>query len=404
MKKYAKRLAAVAVAVTIVSGGSMAFAYWTSTGTGTGSAAAGTATNVAIAETTSSHLYNSVISPLPDNIPSLGVEAYYFSQMGNNVHLASPTQPLNNVVVTMSSWACQSGSWTNTPSPCLTTPGATYAVPITFNIYSVSGSTVGSLITSATQTVNIPFRPSSNCPTDATAWQDPVSKGCFHGLATNITLNQFSPLSVVLPNQVVYGISYNTDNNGPAPLHGTNSPADSLNIAMSTEPANVTVGSDHDPGKLFLNSALTSSQVTCSPAVVGAFKEYDVLTTGGSCGLGTTNNIPAVQLNQSPALLYPGGPARAVDFTVTNPGSGAENVTSVTFAVSTITNQHASAGPACDPSWFTLVQPTSPSNVSIPGGQTMDFGPSGGSIALVNEPLNQDACQGATVNLTFAST
>ena len=73
----------------------------------------------------------------------------------------------------MSSWACQAGGWNGSPSPCATTPGATFSVPITLNIFGVGPatsngpSTVGSLLATDTQTFNIPYRPSADpidCP------------------------------------------------------------------------------------------------------------------------------------------------------------------------------------------------------------------------------------------------
>ena len=56
---------------------------------------------------------------------------------------------------------------------------------------------------------------------------------------------------------------------------------------------------------------------------------------------------------------------------------------------------------SCPASWFTQIQPSSPASVTIDAGQTLTYEPSGGSIALANEPGNQDACEGATVTLTF---
>lgn len=55
---------------------------------------------------------------------------------------------------------------------------------------------------------------------------------------------------------------------------------------------------------------LTSSEITCSPTVPGSFQQYDILTTGPSCGLGSVDDIPAVQFNaansnpNAPATYY----------------------------------------------------------------------------------------------------
>jgi len=162
--------------------------------------------------------YSSLISPLPGNVPSLGVESYYFDELGNEVELAS-SGTLSSVVVTMSSWACETGSWSD--DTCVTTLGATYAVPITFNICSAGpGNTLGSLIANDTQTFNIPFRPTadnlttppgSNCPGAEGEWYDPTEQACHNGLATNITFNasNFTPANPTLPVALIYGIAYN---------------------------------------------------------------------------------------------------------------------------------------------------------------------------------------------------
>jgi hypothetical protein len=57
---------------------------------------------------------------------------------------------------------------------CVTTPGDTYNVPITFNVYNVgTGNVVGTQIVSVTQTFAIPYRPSADnvmlYPSDANA-------------------------------------------------------------------------------------------------------------------------------------------------------------------------------------------------------------------------------------------
>jgi hypothetical protein len=102
-----------------------------------------------------------------------------------------------------------------------------------------------------------------------------------------------------------------------------------------------------------------------------------------------------------PFDLYPGGPAEPVDFSIHNPGSGPEDVHSVTF--STADTYNAGAGGWCDASWFTLVQPSIPINVTLSAGQTIDYQPSGASISMIDEPYPQDTCQGVTMPLNFKS-
>ena len=87
-------------------------------------------------------IYDSTVNPLPGNVVSLGYQATQTSEFGNEVAFAGNARDLQNVVVTMSSWGCEQGSGLGGPSfgnpgACVTTPGDTFAVPITLNIYNV---------------------------------------------------------------------------------------------------------------------------------------------------------------------------------------------------------------------------------------------------------------------------
>jgi hypothetical protein len=197
-------------------------------------------------------MYNSTVDPLPENQPSYGAEHFQFREFGDEITLESSALPVGAVTVTMSSWACESGN-TSATDPCSTTPGATYAVPVTLDLYQVGpNETVGSPILSATQTFAIPYRPSSTpgCPTGKP--DDPGGGWgafCTDGIDDNIVFN-LSSYNMVLPTKVIYGISYNTQHAGPHPT-GVAGPANSLNIALSEDPTNVSVGIDPNPGTVF---------------------------------------------------------------------------------------------------------------------------------------------------------
>jgi hypothetical protein len=202
-------------------------------------------------------IYDSIIDPNPGNVPSISLEATGTREFGNQINLGGAARVLSTVGVQMSSWACQSGSWTGTPSPCSTTPGATFSVPITFNIFGVGGasangpSTVGALIASDTQTFNMPYRPSAdptNCPSTPTEWFDAGLGKCFNGFFTDI---EFTFGHVTLPSNVIYGVTYNTNTSGLQPT-GTPGPADSLNVALSQEPSSPSVGSDAYQGTTYV--------------------------------------------------------------------------------------------------------------------------------------------------------
>jgi hypothetical protein len=82
-------------------------------------------------------------------------------------------------------------------------------------------------------------------------------------------------VAVALPDNVVFGITYNTSGHGASPFGYTNpcnaTPAgcayDSLNIALSTEPTDVSAGIDTTPGFLWVNGATSSDYAPYIPAV-----------------------------------------------------------------------------------------------------------------------------------------
>lgn len=192
-------------------------------------------------------IYNSLVgNPLPGNLPSVGAEAYAFNEFGAQVTFAEGTnRKLTNVVVTMSSWGCVTGSWYG--KDCVTPSGASFSQPLTFNVYGLGAAGALVSIASVTQTFDIPYRPSASTKcvgVNEGKWWDPSLKTCFNGKAVNVTFNLGS---VTVPDTIVYGIAYNTSNFGYTPLGSVGCPAggcgyDSLNIALSENPTNVTVG------------------------------------------------------------------------------------------------------------------------------------------------------------------
>ncbi len=236
-------------------------------------AVAGVATPVS-ASTKASVLYNSTISPLPGNLPSLGFQAVQTSEFGNQIKLTKAGQ-LGTVVVTMSSFACQTGSWND--DDCMTTSGATFSEPITLNLYHANapGSTLpGSLILSKTKTFAIPYRPSASAKCTGAAagdWFD-GSQGCFDAKAVNITFS----LDHSIPQSIVYGIVYNTSQYGPSPygalpceLTEAGCPYNSLNVSLSTK---VSTGTNPDTGKLFWNTSTASDYCDGGTAGSGFFR------------------------------------------------------------------------------------------------------------------------------------
>lgn len=199
-------------------------------------------------------IYNNIPSPLPGNVPSWGYEATGTSEFGDRIMFAPATgRSVTTVTLTMSSWGCQSGHWYS--GDCASAPGATFSHPITLNIYNVvAGNQVGTQIESVTQTFAIPYRPSAdlNCTgANAGKWYDASSNTCFNGRAVNLT---FSLSGLTVPDQVIFGVAYNTTHFGYTPIGVAPCNAssggcdyDSLNVGLADPALYNTVGSNPSP-------------------------------------------------------------------------------------------------------------------------------------------------------------
>ncbi|HUQ33303.1 MAG TPA: hypothetical protein VM095_14375, partial [Pyrinomonadaceae bacterium] len=137
-----------------------------------------------------------------------------------------------------------------------------------------------------------------------------TTSSCFNGLASNIIFDLGS-LNILLPNLVVYGITYNTTSYGPTPI-GTSAacfstlqacPYDSLNIALAPT---VTAGTKPFPDTLYWNDfyaanycdsgldgtdifRLDSASNACWAGLIPAaqFTTYTIATTKDSCKNGS---------------------------------------------------------------------------------------------------------------------
>ena len=257
-------------------------------------------------------VYSSLVTPLPGNLPSLGAEAYAFNELGNAVTFSpNSSRELTKVVVTLSSWGGVAGSWNL--HTCSTPEDSTFSQPITLNIYnpSLGGTNTGAKIASVTKTFSIKYRPSASAlctGANVGKWYQSSSKTCYNGLAQNITFNL---QSVAVPNSAIYGITYNTTHYGYAPI-GQSAPCftnsagcayDSLNVALSEDPTNVTVGSNTNSGKLWQNSPLGAEYCDLGAAGVGFFR-LDSPNTASCWGTDTSGAsapyyVPAIQIYAS---------------------------------------------------------------------------------------------------------
>lgn len=223
---------------------------------------------------TSSPSYDAVPATLPPNVASVGFEATSTAEFGDNVVLGGTNRTLTGVVLTMSDWA------RHADYPLLPVSGWTH--PITLNIYAAdhSGATpaAGALLGTVTQTFTIPWRPADSAACADSAWQ--ASDGvCYHGIAFNVTFD-FSSLNLVLPNEIVFGVAYNTQHYGSAPL-GVPGPYNSLNVGA---PANdpVTVGTDANTDAVFWNTSYAGFYTDGGAGGVGTFRQDTNWTPNGT--------------------------------------------------------------------------------------------------------------------------
>jgi hypothetical protein len=217
-------------------------------------------------------LYDSIPNPLPGNVVSLGYAATSTSEFGDQIQLSSGNWALTGATVTLSDWAVQS-DYPNVGN------ASGWTHPITLNLYNVDNSgsvpAVGSLISSTTVVASIP-------------WHTPNG---FNGTAFNVT---FTLPNVAVPNQFIYGISFNTQNYGPSPL-GVPGPYNSLNVGLhdTTTDGPITVGTDVNPHALFWNTSAAGFYTDGGAAGVGIFRQ----------DTNWTPNTPAIQFvgQQAPA-------------------------------------------------------------------------------------------------------
>jgi len=207
-------------------------------------------------------IYNDIPSPLPGNVPSEGFQSDHTAEFGELIQFAGTNRVPTKVNVVMSSFALQSvftAPGMCPPSSACNASG--FSHPITLNLYNVNNSGLvpepGTLIATRTQTFAIPWRPAGNpacgliAPNfDPNRWLAGDGK-CYTGLAFTIAFDLTS-LSITLPNQIIYGVAFNTQTFGSAPM-GTDGPFDALNVGLNT--AGPSVGSNPgDPDIAYQNT------------------------------------------------------------------------------------------------------------------------------------------------------
>jgi len=236
-------------------------------------------------------LYDS-IGTVPGNVASVGFEATSTSEIGDRVQIGPGPRQLSSVTVLMSSWACQIGGWTG-PTPCFTSPGATFTHPLTLTLYADNGTaTPGGVLATTTVDATIPYRPSAD-PVNCSGGRWFNGTTCYNGFASPVTFDFAA--GTVLPSRLIWTISYNTTHHGYQPIGaaacGSNCPYDSLNVGAATLTPSPTHGTDVDPAGIFWNTSFAGFY--CDGGVGGA----GTLRLDDSCW---TSNRPMATITTLP--------------------------------------------------------------------------------------------------------
>ena len=214
----------------------------------------------------------------------MGFEATSTSEFGDAVGLSGKSRTAKSMSVLFSSWGCESGSGIT----CVTTPKATFDVPLTFTVYASDPTgTPGAVRAQVTKTVAMPYRPSASAQctnSDGSIngrWFNPSDKGCYNGLSHVVTLDL---PAVTLTDQVVWTVAFNTSSHGYAPMgHDTacfaagNCGYDSLNVGVGSFPNAPFSGTDLNEDLVFVNS--TWSAMT--PDGWTGYRPLGAITTTG---------------------------------------------------------------------------------------------------------------------------
>lgn len=131
-----------------------------------------------------------------------------------------------------------------------------------------------------------------------------------------------------------------------------------------------------------------------------AFAYWTSIGTG--VGEATTGESVAFVLESEPAVgvIAPGSAGQTVDFTVTNPGEGTQNLAAVTVTLATADGTAWVPTGECDVADYAVTVSTAPVYGEIASGE----GVTGtATVTLANTAVNQDDCQGQVVPLYFVA-
>ena len=142
---------------------------------------------------------------------------------------------------------------------------------------------------------------------------------------------------------------------------------------------------------------------TATVVLVGGGVAFAYWTAGGSgTGTASTDDVAGLTAVQTSTItgMRPGDSAQLLAGNFDNPNSGPIYVTSVTASISAVTKADGVSG-TCDSTDYVLANPTMAVNDNVPAGNAQGSW-SGATIKFNNKAdINQDACKGATVTISY---
>jgi hypothetical protein len=126
-------------------------------------------------------------------------------------------------------------------------------------------------------------------------------------------------------------------------------------------------------------------------------------------GQSRTGPAPAFSLRGDAAGLLEPGTSQPINVEVTNPNSSPLTIDGLTVAVTGVAAPHATASLPCTESDFAVQQYAGAAPLTVPASTTRSLAELGVPIAdwphvaIVDLPVDQDGCQGASLSLTYAA-
>ena len=223
-------------------------------------------------------VFDSMPSPPRVNDPGVGYQSSDTTEFGDAISLGGTARSLTRATVLLSNWAVESDN------EAIGRSGGYYAL-LTLNLYE-PGSTgpnpvVGTVLASSTMYAFIPWRPEATpgCGTEFGSFPD-----CSSGLSVPV---RFTFHDEALPDEVIFGLSFNTATRGGAPT-GHPGPYNSLNfVAQAGAPS---TGTDINPDGVERNSGFGPSLTQPELGDAGIFGPE----------AGTIADVPAITLEAIP--------------------------------------------------------------------------------------------------------